>query len=399
MGRLNLLTQRLLAEGYTAERHPDYVQVCSSGWGKELWQNLAGGFEYTNECLSKLVFQTGCGLLVKGGRFSTGSMSYMGIDWIPENDNPVITCPYRKDSCDLRDPLLGGADGGGLSKIFRCDCHQTKEPYDYGRSAEKVSDDEGREIKRKYDAFSERVKGHVCHWHMNYDYWTGEWRQRYDPLECARSCQNVGGVCSLTHKPVSAKRGNVFYDVRTSYIRNDGTLFDGEEVVRIEKGICLFETAKSMTICEQAEKRCKGHIYGLVKNRYHAETLLYGWKVEVLNIRAEQRESRNLLQDLQDIREGIEVVHASDLQRAQKDEKKARRQQAQEKKIARLEKKLVDIGYGNLEEYSLDKIHADKWLGSERIQELEEMRQKKLKEEQGKPVQLSLFEWSRKLKT
>lgn len=384
---LNLLTKKLLSEGYTADNYPDYVKVCRSSWGKELWQNMVGGFEYTSEYLSKLVFKTRCGLLVKGSRFLTGHMSYMGIDWIPENDNPVITCPYRNVDCNLNNPLLVGIYG-----ILQCDCHQTNDPYDYGRSIEKVADDENKEAKRKYDAFSDRVKGHVCHWHMKYDYRLREWGQHYDPLECARMCNHIGGVCSLTHKPVSKKKGNVFYDVKTSYIRNDGTLFDGEEVVRIEKGIRLFETAKSMTICEQVEKRCREHIYNLVKDRYHVEILLYKWKVEVLNIRAEQREGRDLLQDLQDIREGIEVVHASDKQKAQKEEKKMRKQQSQEKRIARLEKKLIDTGYYNLEDYSLDKIHADKWLGEERIQELEGMRQEKIKEEREKPVQLSLFD-------
>ena len=139
-------------------------------------------------------------------------------------------------------------------------------------------------------------------------------------------------------------------------------------------------------------KNGAGSIYNLVKDRYHVEILLYKWKVEVLNIRAEQREGRDLLQDLQDIREGIEVVHASDKQKAQKEEKKMRKQQSQEKRIARLEKKLIDTGYYNLEDYSLDKIHADKWLGEERIQELEGMRQEKIKEEREKPVQLSLFD-------
>lgn len=388
----NLLTKHLLEEGYTKDRHPDYVKVCQSAWGKELWQNSAGGFEYTGEHLSKMVFKTGCGLLVKGNRFTVGRMSYMGIDWIPENNNPVITCPYRKDGCDLRNPVLGGMEGS-VVKILQCDCRQTNEPYSYERSIDKIRDDENREIRRKYDAFSERVKGHVCYWQMRYNYCTGEWQQRYDPLECSRMCQNIGGVCSLTHRPVSRKRGNVFYDVRTSYIRRDGTLFDGEKVVRIEKGLRLFDTGKSMTICEQAERRCKEHIYSLVKNRYHAEILLYGLKVEVLNIRAEQRESRDLMQDLQDIKDGIEVIHASDMQNIQKEEKKKRRQQMKEKRIKKLEKKLLEVGYYNLEEYSLDRIHADKWLGTERIEELEQMREQKMNEEKNLPVQISLFDF------
>ncbi len=389
----NLLTRNLLEEGYTAENHPDYVRTCTSAWGKELWQNLAGGFEYTPDHLRKMTFRTGCGLLVKGSCFLNGSMSYMGIEWIPENDNPVIACPYRKKECGLRNPVLGGLNGRGSASVLFCDCHRTQELYTYERSMEKVRDEEEKEKRKKYDAFSEQVSGHVCHWHMKYDYRTGEWRQQFDPMVCAQFCQNVGGICSLTQQPVSGKRGNIFYDVKTSHIRQDGTLFDGEEIVSIEKGIRLFPTAKSMTICEQAEKLCQDWIRSRAEGKYRMETLLYGWKVEALNIRAEQRESRDLMQDLQDIRNGIQITHASDLEKGRRKQKKQKRQQAQENRIKRLEKKLLDVGYENLEEYSLDRIHADRWLGEERIAELEEMRRQRIKEEQQKPVQMNIFDF------
>lgn len=392
MKEYNQLTKKLLEEGYTAESHPEYVEVCRSAWGKELWQNLAGGFVYTRECLKNMVFRTGCGLLVKGGRFSTGSMSYMGIDWIPENDNPVITCPYRKDACSLRNPILKGPEGGAFTKILQCDCHQTNVPYDYEHSLDKVIDDEDRERKRKYEAYSQKAKGHVCHWHMHYDDWKGEWKQVYDPIECAHYCMNVGGICDLTHEAVSKKKGNVFYDVRKAYIRQDGTLFDGEEIVTVEKGIRLFETAKSITICEQVVKLCKRDIVGRVMSRYYTEIALHGMKVEVLNIRAEQRESRDLMQDLQDIKDGIRVVHASDVEKQKKEQKKQHRKDIARKKIERLEKRILETGYWNMEPDSLDRIHADKWLGRERIEGLEKLRNQKLKEEQEKPVQLSIFD-------
>ncbi len=388
----NLLTKKLLSEGYTAKNHPDYAEVCRSAWGKELWQNIAGGFEYTVAYLSSMVFRTGCGLLVEGSRFTTGHLSYMGIEWIPENDNPVITCPYRKDTCSLRNPLLGGPEGGGLAKAFFCDCHRTDEPYSYERSLKKAVDEQDREIREKYNAYGEKVKGHMCYWHMYYNQWTGEWSQKYDPMVCAHNCQRVGGICDLTHKPVSRKRGNVFYDVKTSYIRRDGTLFDGEEVVSIKKGIRLFETGKSITICEQvaANKKCREELCEKIRHRYIHENILYGLKAEVMNIHAQQRESRDLMQDLEDISAGIEIVHASDVARNQKEEKKQRRQQAQENRVRKLEKKILEIGYSALEEYSLDRVHADKWLGAERIEELEKMRQERLRQEKEKPVQMSL---------
>ncbi len=390
MEEYNLLTQKLLAEGYSAENYPDYVRI-PRGWNKDdPLENLQHGFEYTDDYRSSLVFETGCGLLVNGSDLGFGNMSYMGILWVPENNNPVICCPHRKVFCDKRNPILGDPVGGGLAKIFQCDCHLADRSYIYDESVKKIRDDIEREKKRKYDEFSDRVKGHVCYQHMHYNDWTEEWSQKYDPMDCARHCTRVGGTCDLRHKLVSKKRGNVFYDVKISCIRRDGTLFDGQEVTRINKGVRLFETGKSITICEEVAKRCSDEITAKERGKRSREILLHGWKVEVLNIRAEQRESRDLMQDLMDIQAGIEIHYDSDLKKADKEIKKERRKQAQEKRIKKLEKKLLEVGYYNLEKYSLDRVHADKWLGEERIEELEQERRQKAKEKEEAPVQMSL---------
>lgn len=110
--------------------------------------------------------------------------------------------------------------------------------------------------------------------------------------------------------------------------------------------------------------------------------------------RAEAREiqSRDLMQDLQDLRDGVTVTFDDDSRRREAEYKKEKRNAVKQKKIERLEKKILEIGYWNMEPYAIDRIHADKWLGIERIDELEEIRQQKIKEEQEKPVQLSLFD-------
>lgn len=391
MREYNLLTKKLLTEGYTEENYPDYVQIAGGRYGENPLQNIYGGFQYTKEFRRKLVFSTGCGLLVNGSRF-IGSMGYMGIEWMPENNNPTICCPYRKDACDLRNQILGDARGGGLSKLFFCDCHLTSEAYEYEKSLEKATDDEEAKKREKLEAFSKKMKGHVCMWHTRWNDWAGKWEQHYDPIHCAYNCLNRGQNCDLTGNPVSKKKGNVFYDVKISYIRDDDTLFSGQEVVKIEKGVKLLKSPASITICEQIVKRCKKDVERKEYEKHSMKMALFGWKVEVTNIRAEQRESRDLMQDLQDINDGIEVVHASDQKKREKDQKKARRQTAAEKRIQKLEKKLIDIGYENLPETSLDRVHADKWFDPDRLEELAEMRKRKLKEEQERPVQLSLFD-------
>ena len=110
----------------------------------------------------------------------------------------------------------------------------------------------------------------------------------------------------------------------------------------------------------------------------------------MLDIRAERRESRDLVQDLEDIRSGIQVVHASDMEKLEENAKKERREKTQEAAIKRLEKKLLKEGYGSLKEFSLDKRHANRWLGEERIAQLEQKRQEMEKEEREQPVQISL---------
>ena len=111
-----------------------------------------------------------------------------------------------------------------------------------------------------------------------------------------------------------------------------------------------------------------------------------------MNIRAEARESRDLLQDLQDIRDGYTISHASDIAKREKEQKKEKNNLAKQKRIEKLEKKLIEIGYQNLPEMSLDRVHADIWLAPERLDELEQIRQQKMKKEQEIPVQLSLFD-------
>ena len=79
------------------------------------------------------------------------------------------------------------------------------------------------------------------------------------------------------------------------------------------------------------------------------------------------------MQNLEDIRNGIQIIHASDMEKRNKENKKARCQKLRESAVRRLEKKLLENGYESLKEFSADRRHADKWLGQERIAELEQM--------------------------
>ena len=120
MKEYNKLTKELLSAGYTAEHFPDYVQIDSSRLpGDDPLNNVSGGFEYKRWYIDKLVYKTGCGKYVMG-RNMISDMSYMGVQWIHENDCPVIRCPYDKSECDKNNRLLHGIHGGVLS--IQCWC-------------------------------------------------------------------------------------------------------------------------------------------------------------------------------------------------------------------------------------------------------------------------------------
>lgn len=391
MKEYNLFTKTLFEQGYSFEHYPECARLPNPYCDRHLFDVL-GGFDYASWYLNKKVYATGCGLLYPGSKFSYGYMSYQGIDWKPENDNPVTACPYGKDHCPLRHPLLDHTRGGGLAKISQCNCHEVHVPYDYEQSGQKVLDENSRMIRQKYDEFVLRKENHVCHWHARYNSWAEEWQQTYDPMTCARYCMNIGGTCDFSHLPVSKKRGNIFYDVKITRIRRDDTFFSGQKIVSMKKGCRLLEKNTSLTICENIVRYCLNEIQRKEINHYHREICLEGWKVEVLNIRAEQRESRDLIQDLQDIQNGITVIHASDQVKLDKAAKRQRKTERREKREQKLEEKIITCGWKSVAANSSDYFHAIKWFGEEKIQLLEKKHQDYLEMEKRKPQQMSLFD-------
>lgn len=404
----NLLTQRLLAKGYTAENHPDYVTVNRYYGQAEPLDNPDGGFVFKRRWVNERTFRTPCGLLCKGGKCS-GGMSYKGVNWEFENDMATIDCPYDKADCKEKHEYL--QDDGVLR--FRCNVHMVEDEYRYEGSDEQVRKLHDDEIRRKRVSFEMERNGHTCINHMSFDRDKQEWKMDYDPRICANmKCrgqyqqnfiENPEFQCPILGRPLDRKKGNVYYDLKLTYRRYDldGTLFEGQVDTEIIKGNRMFDSPVSMDICRSYVKLCKDWVIWKVNMEYHHELFFAEYhgrefKVEVLNIRAESKESRDLMQDLQDIKDGIHVYHASDSIRKAKQNKANRAKERKEKRIQKLEKKILETGYSNLEEYSSDKLHADKWLTEERIEELEEIRQQKIREDLEKPVQLSLFEFMEK---
>ena len=160
----------------------------------------------------------------------------------------------------------------------------------------------------------------------------------------------------------------------------------------ISKGNRFFEKPCSIDICEAFVKTngAEEIRYWYEINHSFERFINPTWKFEILNVRAEQKESRDLMQDLQDIKAGIQIYHASDDEKAVKEHKRERRQKALEKRKANMEKRILEVGYCNMDGFEQNK--ACKLLDWDRIDELEAIREQKIKEEQIKPVQINLFD-------
>lgn len=225
MKELNKLTQRLFAEGYTKDRHPDYVD----DWTYQ--SEFYGGFEYSRAKKNSMVFSTPCGLLIQGSYWNNGLMSYMGVTWSMENDNPTIRCPYSKVGCALNHEFLRDRTVGSQ---VECACHEVTVPYAYNRSWDIIEDEEQAVQEDLLEAYKQKMKGRVCREHCHFDRQKQQWRQIYDPIHvCAqRRCS----FCFILQKELSRSRGNIFYDVKISTKVSGKGLFPDEYPVQIIKG-------------------------------------------------------------------------------------------------------------------------------------------------------------------
>lgn len=332
---MNKLTKRLLAEGWTRENHPDYV----------FWGAYDEGFEYKWEHQITLTWQTGCGLFVQGRSVGTSNTWFMGIHYSPENGNPLIRCPYGKKDCEH--------SPAGL-KFPWCPCRLSQASYNYDSSVEKLEDEQSH---REHEQWMEITGGQYCACVVGYNgFQGGRLQVKYDVDTCIRAgCENE--FCSIRKKPRDLKKVNIFYDIRRTRITRLGFL--EETKVELEKGVKVFPRPVARTDAEiwlkikqaQHDPIISKHIISPKRtpldrreehfSKYHRKWPGYDYfefHYDVENIRIEARETRDLLQDLQDVAEGIEVVHQADLLKAAKQKKsdnKAARAAAKERAIKR----------------------------------------------------------------
>ena len=323
---MNSLTERLLAEGYTKDNHPDYV----------VWSHW-NDFEYTQEYLAGSVWESPCGLLKKGIHdYNNGS--HMGVTYCPENNNPRYGCPhYDEKPCPHRfDTKLWG---------WNCAFHQTTRVYDYENSVEKLWGEWNKIEHKAWKAATANCGHCAC---MEWDRPSRSFLPNYQVERCMSSdCQNE--VCAITKQCRKLEKVNIYYDVLRKWQYKKGFLEYSDH--ELEKGVKKFKKAVARTDAEawlqfNADdlKRPKSRLD--CRDEYFSTTHgaagfgdydYYHFEIAVQNVRIERRESRDLAQDLADIAEGIKVVHASDAIKQQKQDKRNRKLKRQEAKSRKQE--------------------------------------------------------------
>ena len=356
---MNKLTERLFAEGYTKDNHPNYVKWSS---GKD--------FEYTHAYLCKTVWEAPCGLL-KNGIHSYEHGSHMGVTYCPENDNPRFGCPYYDEK-----PCPHRFNTNGLWG-WNCAFHQTARLYEYEQSVEKLWDEWDKIKSASWREVTDEYGYCAC---MKWDRPSRKYIPKYNVATCIHTGRAgcVNEICAITKRPRDLKRVNVFYDILKVRKYKIG-LFESVDQT-IEKGVKAFESSVARTDAEMWLKLNKAKFEprltrddhrDLFFSEYHGQKGFgnYDWfefTVTPQNIRVENRESRDLLQDLQDVREGIEVIHASDLQKAAQEAKKDRMSKRQDDKKRKSEKKIISnmlcvVNEGLLPDGEIADPHIKSW--------------------------------------
>lgn len=379
---MNELTERLLAQGYTPDNHPDYVR----------WYQNANEFEYTLKFLSSSTWEAPCGVMRKG-KFTNGYGWINGVCWRVENNNYNFHCPYRKQECEFFHPLLKCVGYAG-----KCSWHMTDKQYDYDNSVEKIAVERQeltmKNLEKRF-GYPGMIHCNCCH--INEE--TCEPYLKFDVEQCLRftanGCDNQ--TCYCTGKERNIKKANIYYDVKVTTERQIG--FIVEPIIKAFKGKRLFDSPKRITDLEtylklypdapiKKEMGSREYQKNMHFITYHDEYRKY--EMEISNIRIEAKESKDLMQDLLDAREGIEVIHQSDQIKQAKASKSERRATAKEKKLVRLENNIIKTGYEAME--PMEKCRAEKLLSRERIKELDNLRKQRIKADKEKPVQMSLFD-------
>ena len=176
----------------------------------------------------------------------------------------------------------------------------------------------------------------------------------------------------MLQKPLDKSKGNVYYDIKMIYPAREqksgqSSLFKQEDTVKIIKGKKVFEKPISLDIAKAYVKVESKELED--KFRWNNSNEFFynpGFRFEIFNVRAEKKETRDIFQDIEDIKTGATIIHESDRLKEAKEAKKERREKAREQKRRRLIKKLnASVELSHEEQRAVEKLFT-----SEEVREI-----------------------------
>lgn len=354
---VNRLTERLLESGVSLDD--------PTTWPENVWRCDLANFAYKREWQYTPTWESPCGLLIRSHGDFWGETWVGGKFHCAENDNPLFECPRPGVPCAHRLPYPAG---------MNCEFHRTKRIWTEGGSCERLirerlaRERQWREVQMRehpgFDGHCSNLRERVLpdgeiRYEKNY------WLERCISLKC----KNTQCPC-LGWRERDVRPANIFYDLYIERKFTEGLAPYSEK--SIIKGLKVFDKAIAMHDAELALKiwrrdpgarmlpsqmlrrldvavnlenniGSKGVFFIRAHGKLHKrECRLHA---EIRNIRVARQEGRDLMQDLQDVRDGIDVQHASDMQKAAKAQKNERYQAGKIKRMAqRMVKEMRESG-------------------------------------------------------
>ena len=354
---VNRLTARLLESGVALDD--------PATWPEDVWRCDRANFAYKRERQFTPTWESPCGLLIRSHGDFWGEVWVGGEFHCAENDNPLFECPRPGVPCDHRLPYPAG---------MNCQFHRTDRVWTESGSCERLIRDrlarerQWREVQMRdhpgFDGFCANLRKNELPDGM-FRYEKNYWLERCISLKC----KNTQCPC-LGWKERDVRPANIFYDLYIERRFTEGLVPYSEK--SIIKGLKVFDKAVAMHDAELAlriwEKNPNARMLpsqmlrrldvavNLENNigskevyfvRTHGKLHERECRVhaEIRNIRVARQEGRDLMQDLQDVRDGITVQHASDMQKAAKAQKNERYQAGKIKRMAqRMAKEMRESG-------------------------------------------------------
>ena len=343
---INKLTERLLAQGVKLDD--------PSTWPENVWAADQHNFAYRCDWKFTPTWESPCGLLIHSHGDGWGDTWVDGEFKCAENDNPLFGCPIPGKPCPHRLAHPAG---------INCQFHRTDREWTWDESVEAL---EKARLNRFRVLWEDTMR--------RYPDWNGyclnlkrvdlpdggaKYEARYNLEECIRSrCTNTQCVCRCGAVR-NTRPANIFYDLYRERHYTIGMVPYSETI--IHKGNKVFDKAIAWTDAEIALKiwnhNPDSHLLpSQMWNRLNAsrnretdteaffirhhgrynERVDCRLIVEVRNVRIARNETRDMLQDLMDVQNGIKVKHASDLKKAAEAKKSESRDAARIRKYSKL---------------------------------------------------------------